>query len=49
VNEAKQMYDDLLNRLLPLVPRTAYHDIRRLSTWERKEFLGLSLWHRMGV
>ncbi len=32
MNEAKQIHDDLLNGLLPIVPRTTYHDIRRLST-----------------
>jgi hypothetical protein len=32
MNEAKQMHDDLLNALLPIIPRTTYHDIRRLST-----------------
>ena len=32
MNEAKQMHDDLLNTLLPIIPRTTYQDIRRLST-----------------
>jgi len=32
MNEACQMHDDLLKVLLPLIPRTAYQDIRRLST-----------------
>jgi len=32
LNEAKQMHDDLLNALLPIIPRTAYRDIRRLNT-----------------
>ncbi len=32
MNEAKQMHDDLLNELLLIIPRTAYQDIRRLST-----------------
>jgi hypothetical protein len=36
MNEAKQIHDELLNALLPIVVRTAYHDIRRLST----SFLG---------
>jgi len=31
VNEAKRMHDDLLNTLLPIVPRTVYQDIRRLN------------------
>jgi hypothetical protein len=32
MNEAKQMHDDLMNALLLIVPRTAYHDIRGLNT-----------------
>jgi hypothetical protein len=28
MNEAKQMHDDLLNGLLPIIPRTTYQDIR---------------------
>jgi hypothetical protein len=32
MNEAKQMHDDFLNALLPIIPRTVYHDIRRLNT-----------------
>ena len=32
MNEAQQMHDDLLKMLLPIIPRTAYQDIRRLST-----------------
>ncbi len=31
MNEAKRMHDDLLNTLLPIVPRTVYQDIRRLN------------------
>ena len=31
MNEAKHLHDDLLNALLPIIPRTAYQDIRRLS------------------
>ena len=31
MNEAKQMHDDLLNVLLPIIPRTTYQDIRRLN------------------
>ncbi len=42
MNEAHQMHDDLLNALLPIIPRTAYQDIRRLNTlvWA---IVGLSL------
>jgi hypothetical protein len=38
MNEAKQMHDDLLNGLLAIIPRTTYHDIRRLNTlvWARR-------------
>jgi hypothetical protein len=32
MNEACQMHDDLLKVLLPIIPRTAYQDIRHLST-----------------
>jgi hypothetical protein len=32
MNEAQQIHDELLNALLPIIPRTAYQDIRRLST-----------------
>jgi hypothetical protein len=32
MNEACQMHDDLLKVLLPIIPRTVYQDIRRLST-----------------
>ena len=44
MNEAHQMHDDLLNALLPIIPRTAYQDIRRLNTlvWA---IVGLSLTH----
>ena len=31
MDEAKRMHDDLLNTLLPIVPRTVYQDIRRLN------------------
>lgn len=31
MNEAKRMHDDLLNTLLPIVPRTVYQDIHRLN------------------
>ncbi len=50
MNEAKQMHDDLMNALLLIVPRTAYHDIRRLNTlvWA---IVGLCLTHtvRLGA
>jgi hypothetical protein len=44
MNEAHQMHDDLLNALLPIIPRTAYQDIRRLNTlvWA---IVALSLTH----
>jgi hypothetical protein len=44
MNEAHQMHDDLLNTLLPLIPRTTYQDIRRLNTliWA---IVGLYLTH----
>jgi hypothetical protein len=32
MSEAKQLHDDLLNALLPLIPRRAYQDIHRLNT-----------------
>jgi trans-aconitate methyltransferase len=32
MNEAHQMHTDLLHTLLPIIPRTAYQDIRRLKT-----------------
>ena len=32
MNEAKQLHDDLLNALLPLIPQRAYQDIHRLNT-----------------
>src|SRR6266699_5837450 len=32
MNEAHQMHQDLLHTLLPIIPRTAYRDIRRLNT-----------------
>ena len=31
-NEAKQMHRNLMNALLPILPRTVYHDMRRVST-----------------
>ena len=44
------MHDDLLNALLPIIPRTTYQDIRRLNTlvWA---IVGLSLTHsvRLGA
>jgi hypothetical protein len=50
MNKAKQMHDDLLNALLPIIPRTAYRDIRCLNTlvWA---IVGLSLTHtvRLGA
>ena len=30
MNEAKEMYRDLMNALLPILPRKVYHDIRRV-------------------
>jgi Transposase DDE domain len=32
MNENQQLHDDLLNALLPIIPRRTYQDIRRLST-----------------
>ncbi len=32
MNEAKQMHHDRMTALLPILPRTAYHDVRRVST-----------------
>lgn len=32
MSEAKQLHDDLLNALLPLIPRRACQDIHRLNT-----------------
>jgi hypothetical protein len=32
MNEAHQMYDDLLEALEPILPRTVYHDVRRVRT-----------------
>ncbi len=32
MSEAKQLHDDLLNALLPLIPRRAYQAIHRLNT-----------------
>jgi hypothetical protein len=44
MNEAKPMHNDLLNALLPIIPRTVYQDVRRLNTlvWA---VVGLSLTH----
>ncbi len=44
MNENQQVHDDLLNGLLPIIPRTTYQDIRRLSTlaWA---IVGLCLTH----
>ncbi len=28
MNEAHQMHDDLMNALLPIIPRTTYQDLR---------------------
>src|SRR5713226_3309223 len=44
MNENQQMHDDLLNGLLPIIPRTTYQDSRRLSTlaWA---IVGLCLTH----
>src|SRR6266576_1610275 len=50
MNETRQLHDELLQALLPIVPRTAYQDIRRLSTlaWA---VVGLCLTHtvRLGA
>lgn len=32
MNEARQMYDDLLKALEPILPRTVYQDVRRVRT-----------------
>ena len=32
MNEARQMHDQLVNALLPIIPRTVYQDRRRLNT-----------------
>jgi DDE family transposase len=32
VNEGKRMYADLMNLLLPILPSTIYHDVRRVQT-----------------
>ncbi len=32
MSEAKQLYDDLLSALSPLLPRTVYQDVRRVRT-----------------
>lgn len=50
MSEAKQLHDDLLNALLPILPRRAYQDIHRLNTlvWA---ITGLCLTHtvRLGA
>ncbi len=50
MNEAKELHDELLNILLPIIPRTAYQDSRRLSmlVWA---ITGLCLTHtvRLGA
>jgi hypothetical protein len=33
MSEAKQVYRDLMNALLPILPRTVYGDIRRVANW----------------
>jgi hypothetical protein len=49
-NEAKQLYDDLLSALQPLLPRSVYRDVRRVRTlaWA---ITGLCLTHtvRLGA
>ena len=44
MNENQQLHTDLLHALLPIIPRTAYQDLRRLNTlvWA---MVGLSLTH----
>jgi DDE family transposase len=44
MNEAQKMHEELLHALLPIIPRTAYQDLRRLNTlvWA---MVGLSLRH----
>jgi hypothetical protein len=44
MNEPKQMYNDLLNALEPILPRTVYHDVRRVRmlAWS---IVGLCLTH----
>ena len=44
MNEARQMHDDLLKAVLPIIPRTVYQDVRRLNTlvWA---MVGLCLTH----
>ena len=32
MNEAREMYDHLVNALLPIIPRSVYQDRRRLNT-----------------
>ena len=44
MNEAYKMHEELLHALLPIIPRTAYQDLRRLNTlvWA---MVGLCLTH----
>lgn len=51
MNEAKQLHRDLMNAIVPILPRTVYHDIRRVVTlaWAvtglcRKGTVRLSAW-----
>src|SRR5215470_11738133 len=51
MNEAKQMHRDLMNAIVPVLPRVIYHDIRRVVTlaWAvtglcRKGTVRLSAW-----
>ncbi len=50
MNEAHQMYDDLLEALEPILPRTVYQDVRRVRrlSWA---ITGLCLTHtvRLGA
>ena len=50
MNEAQQMHDELVNALLPIIPRTIYQDLRRLNrlSWA---ITGLCLTHtvRLGA
>lgn len=50
INEAKQLYDDLLSALQPVLPRSVYQDVRRVRTlaWA---ITGLCLTHtvRLGA
>jgi DDE family transposase len=51
MNEAKQLHRDLMNAIVPILPRSVYHDIRRVVTlaWAvtglcRKGTVRLSAW-----